>query len=181
MQKALLLSMMLALPAEAAIYRIIDAEGNVTFTDEEPKDGQNFERVELPPLSIVPAPAGTNVAPETIVSEEKNATSMIYGEFHILAPETASSIRENAGNLDVRLAIEPPLNTGAGHAVVLLMDGVPVAEGGGLNYQLTNVDRGTHVLRAEVRDPGGKLLTATEPVTFTLHRVSIRNPSRSRS
>jgi small-conductance mechanosensitive channel len=37
------------LPLSAEIYRHVDAEGNVTFTDEPPKGAQEVEEVVLPP------------------------------------------------------------------------------------------------------------------------------------
>ena len=41
-------------PVGAQVYKVVDEDGNVTFTDQAPADGS--KPVELPPISVIEAP-----------------------------------------------------------------------------------------------------------------------------
>src|ERR1041385_2329034 len=156
-----------AYAAQATVYRVIDAQGNITFTDEAPKPGEQYEKVDISPPNVVPMEVPTVV---TAPPPASNAASP-YRSFSITSPANDSAVRENAGNVDVSLNIAPALNAPGGHRVVVLMDGASVAQGSELNYRLLNVDRGTHELQAEVKNASGERIALTQPVTFTLQRI----------
>lgn len=162
-------------PAQAEVYRWVDEDGSVHFTDDPPPD-RKAEPVDLPPLPETEiAQPRRPLADEEEEGASEEETEPAYEQFAITQPKDDTSVRANDGDIVVVLALAPGLNTAAGHEVVLLMDGEPVAQGPQTNFALSNVDRGTHRLRAEVQ-ANGETLIATDPVTFTLHRHSILNP-----
>jgi hypothetical protein len=60
----------------------------------------------------------------------------------------------------------------AGDQVRLLLDGLPHGTSRGLEFTLSNVDRGTHTLAVEVIDSSGAVLLTGAPSTFHLLRYS---------
>ncbi len=154
----------------AEVYRWKDERGNLHFSDS-PPEAREFEKVEIPPVLSVPAYKLPQQATET--SPDKEVDSKTYKRFSIVHPEHDSAIRNNAGDLSVNIAMEPPLR--GNHSIVLFMDGNPVAEGRQRTFELNNLDRGTHTLYAEIRDSSGKTLITTDSIEFSLLRVSIVN------
>ena len=70
----------------------------------------------------------------------------------------------------------PPIQ---GDRLVLMFDGLRVENfpvGGGA-FQLTNLDRGTHTLQAQVQDSTGKVVCQSSTVSFTVLQPSVLNPA----
>lgn len=155
-------------PAQAEIYRYLDAEGNVTFSNQ-PPPGVKPEPVELGPVNTLGG-RGTSspTAPSTSDQAPEDAG---YEQFAITQPENDTAVRNNAGNITISLDLSPKLKPS--HEVYLYLDGVEVGHGAVTNFALTNVDRGTHQVHAEVKDAKGKVLAKTPSVTFTLQRVHV--------
>ena len=158
----------------AQVYRWTDEQGNLHFSDS-PPESRDFEEVDIPPVLSVPAFKAPEQSAETSLDNEPDPK--VYQRFRIIHPENDSAIRNNAGDLSVSLAMEPPLK--GNHSIVLFMDGISVAEGRQSTFQLNNVDRGTHTLHAEVRDSAGTTLLTTDPVEFSILRVSVLNKPAS--
>jgi hypothetical protein len=160
----------LTCPAQAEIYRYLDAEGNVTFSNQ-PPPGVKAQPVELAPVNTVgeggpsSSTAGATQAPGQAPEDAG------YESFAITQPEDGTAVRNNAGNITISVDISPELRPS--NEVYLYLDGVEVGHGAVTNLALTNVDRGTHQVHAEVKDGNGKTLAKTPSVTFTLQRVHV--------
>ena len=162
--------------AQAAVYRSVDEEGNVTFTDQ-PSKGS--ERVKIPSLPTFTPPPMPRFSPTPTVTEEANKA--IYEKFSIARPENDLAFWDNEGFVDVELLLEPGLQTGLGHKVVIYMVGEPATSPmDAMNFRFKDVDRGTHTLAAKVVDSDGKVLMNTGDVIFHLKRQSINFPNRNR-
>ncbi|MEQ8857052.1 MAG: DUF4124 domain-containing protein [Pseudomonadales bacterium] len=173
--------------AATKIYRTVDEDGNVVFTDVPPRNAEPETAVEVEtPNSFAPpdiASEGKSVAewlgndgdPEE--AEEGTVTS--YQSLRIASPANDEPLRDNAGNVSVSAAIEPAL--GAGHVMQLYLDGKLAETGTTTSFQLSNVDRGTHNIRIAVVDATGSTLISSEPTVFHLQRRSvILQPARSK-
>lgn len=176
MHKLLLLAAFLfALTASfataAAIYKSVDENGNVTFSDEPSPGAKKIEKKEIP---TVPS-----TAPEADFGDDEGeveeAATGRYESIAIVSPEHDTAIRENAGNLSVSVALEPAL--AATHEVVLFMDGQEAARSKSPVFQFSNVDRGTHTLTAAVVDSDGNVLIRSDTISFTLLRRSTQHPN----
>ncbi len=172
----LILATRLAAAADTA-YRWIDpSTGAMVFSDSPPPEGwpvRDLEQIELPQPRVVPAfrsPPEPEQSPERR-EPAQGSVSVPYRRVWIEYPPHDQSIRENAGNVTVRIGLQPP-QLRPGDAVVLYLDGQPMVRAGRLDIRLENLDRGTHKLQAVVVDPSGNVLVRSEPVTFTLHRYS---------
>ena len=159
-----------AASGHAEVYRWTDDQGNLHFSDSAP-ESDDFEKVKIPPVLSVPAFKVPQQATDKLPYSETDQIS--YHRFSIIQPEHDTAIRNNAGDLSVDIAMEPPLMDD--HSIVLFMDGNPVAEDQKTTFQLSNVDRGTHILHAEIRNGSGKTIKATDHIEFSILRVSVLN------
>jgi len=171
---------MLAASSQAAgsrIYKTVDEDGNVVFTDVPPKEGEKSQAVAVEtPNTFDPAPGTAETRDAWNIDQSADAEqtdSVGYQSAAIVSPSDDSSVRENAGNVSVVAELEPELQPG--HKVRLMLDGKPEQEGRQTAFMLLNVDRGTHSANIEVVDASGNVLIVSEPITFTLQRYSILN------
>jgi len=162
-----LLCLLTSPPLGAGIYKTIDEEGNVYYSDR-PTPGA--EKVELPPPTVYTPPklpaAGSPAA------SKQTDSKPAYESLRILSPKPDEAIRSNNGDLIVEWAVDPPLKRRQGHRLMLILDGQEVPATGG-RHQFKNLDRGTHTLSARILDRRGRVLAEAEPVTFHLLRISI--------
>lgn len=183
----LALGLTLSLSAGAeTIYRSTDAQGNVIFTDD---PGAGGEEVNLAPLTVVPAQApqveGLSVRGQGQASRPGDDAGpgqpfMPYDRFAIASPEHETTLPTGAaGNVQVRLGIRPALRED--HRVRLLLDGrVNQSAMHTDAFMLSNLNRGEHVLQAELLDASGAVRHRSTPVTLYVQRASVnlpRNPN----
>ncbi|WFM71109.1 DUF4124 domain-containing protein [Halomonas sp. CKK8] len=181
---ALGLSVSLAAQAET-IYRTTDAQGNVVFTDNPERGG---EKVDLKPLTVVPGRDETRAAGAPAVVDGGGSGSgggtaagpgqpfMPYDSFGILSPRQEETLPTGAaGNVQVTLGIQPDLRED--HRVRLLVDGqVSQTAMHTDTFMLNNLNRGEHVLQAELLDASGAVRHRTSPVTLYVQRASVNLP-----
>jgi hypothetical protein len=158
------------------VYKVIQPDGTVMFTDTPPADGSG-EEVDVQPLNTTPPLASpTEAFDDTPAAELEQG----YSEFRITSPGDDAAIRDNAGNVNVDLKINPSLR--AGDTIELTLDGQSIGGGRKTAITLTNMDRGTHSLQALVKNASGKVVARSNSVTFTLQRRSkILQPSPPRA
>ena len=169
----LLVFALLVAPVNAAVYKWTDSSGQVHYTDQWQEGSR---AVDLPEPSVyTPAPvpgatrspaAGAEVSPE---SE--------YEVFEVSAPAADETIRNNEGKVTVSLRLEPTLRES--DMIELFIDGNKIT--GELRspvVTLSNLNRGTHSVKARVIDASGKELISSESVTFHLRRESRLFPNR---
>jgi hypothetical protein len=172
----LLFGATLALAASSQIYRTVDENGNVVFTDIPPREGETGEQivVETPNLVIAEEALGPRegwvVEPEDEAEEQKFS----YRSLMVKSPVNDAPIRENAGNITIISSANPTLRQG--HTMRLMLDDQLVKEGSRAQFSLTNVDRGTHWVVMEIYDADGALLIRSEPSSFHMLRFAGGNP-----
>lgn len=145
------------------VYKVIQPDGTVEFTDS-PPPGEAAEQVDIPPLNTAEPP------PAPSPSASPTAAAQGYSEFRITRPGNGESIRDNAGNVDIDLSLKPTLRSG--DKIDVLLDGRSVGGGNKTAITLSEMDRGTHSVQALVKDPAGKVVARSNSVTFTLQRRS---------
>jgi hypothetical protein len=173
MRLTALLCMWLAMSAAGAaeVYRYVDPENGVEFSDT-PRPGA--ERIVIPESRRSPsAPSALNPGAPTS-SDVPDGTAAAYDSVLITAPSDEETVRDNAGNLLVSVSTSPGLQSDYGHRLQLLLDGAPVETGTASNFALSGVERGAHTLEARVLGASGEPLATSPPVTFYLHRASLK-------
>lgn len=163
-----------AVLAAGEIYKVVDKDGNVTYTDKKPS--ADAQPVQLPELSVIdtdiPVPEKSAAeAADQAKSAEPTPRELrkLYRDFRITQPQQEETFWGTANKVVVswgsKIAIMP------GMSVTLYVDGEPQqapAEGG---VTLT-LDRGEHKVYAELRDPRGRRVVTTETVTFFVKQHS---------
>jgi hypothetical protein len=164
-------------PASAQIYKVTDADGNVVFTDVPPPPDEQADTVELGSgntFDIKEALPTEPAATSWSSTDEDNSDDIPdarYEMLRVVSPANDAEVRENAGNVTVSLAINPDLRPG--NRLQLEMDGKVIRTTTTTRIDLTEVDRGSHVLRAHVIDDKERILISSEPSVFHLSRYSI--------
>lgn len=155
------------------IYRTVDEDGNVVFTDRPPSE--DAEPVELDPLTTVPAiETGTRPADEREEGDGEPAHPGYEG-LEIVYPTADEAIRHNGGQVPFRLRLRPEgVELDEAHSVEILLDGSVRGSGHSLTITVAPVDRGPHEVSARVVDAGGNVLAQSQTVNFFLLRHSIQ-------
>jgi hypothetical protein len=169
MNKWIISLLFVCLPVSAEIYRWIDNEGNVIYSDQ---PNPKAEQIELSPTTTY-SPTVT-AQPEISIIEETSEADLPVPpyELRIVSPGQNESIWVNSGNLTVSLIVEPTLDAERQDKIRLLLDGSEVGVQASTSFELTELSRGQHQLTAEVINQSGQTLTQATVVTFQLHRAS---------
>ena len=181
-----ILAAICAAPAYAAeIYRTVDKDGNVVFTDV--PTGDRSESVELQKTSeytpVVQPSANRNGANgerrRSLDDDEypEEEVEITYSSLAITSPEHDAFFRNNAGN--VRVAIQAVPALADAHQFELLLDGQRVQRSERNSITIPNVDRGTHTLAVRILGEAGDVLMESEPSTFHLGRISAITSQRA--
>ncbi|MEM7027243.1 MAG: DUF4124 domain-containing protein [Pseudomonadota bacterium] len=167
MKLTILILSMFSIPAFAeTVYKTVDEDGNVIFTDQ---PSAQAERIELQELQTIENPNPGNFRPPDKQSSS-NEPSSFYQAFSIIEPAADEGYRANSGNVSIKLSLEPGLRPG--HKVVIKMDGKEIASGASLSTSVSNVDRGTHTISATVVNRSGEtLMSATS--SFSVLRAAV--------
>ena len=147
------------------VYKVTDADGNVTFTDTPPlsSDGTIEEHSVHAPNSAKPTATPRGSAEPVEVEEP------IRYDTRIVAPADNTTIPMGPGNFAVQVALNPRL--ASSETLQLLLDGEPVGAPQRIaNWQLTNVYRGEHQLQVVRLDESGVQLDASPASTVYVMR-----------
>ncbi len=161
----LLLSCALTLPVAAEIYRWVDDQGNVEFSDV-PREGA--EKVEVGPTATITLPKLSDI--DTAPAQEDTVAAPPYEKLLITFPEHDSAFNTASGDVTVMMEVVPGLYPN--HSLRLTLDGSQSVTTKQNFHKFSNVDRGTHQLTLEIVDNSGVVL-AGPTVTFTVHRPSV--------
>ncbi len=153
------------------VYKKVNPDGTVEFTDQPSSDAEEVPVREVPSIKTKPAPSikfdsGQAQEPQTFP----------YEEVVIVSPKNAETIRDNAGNITLRGSVSPVLQQRLGHQLRWKMDGEVLAQQD-LTLTLTNVDRGTHTVQLEIVDGEGEVQASSKSITFHLRRFFIGTPA----
>jgi hypothetical protein len=169
---AIVLSAIVSSAQAASVYRHVDADGNVVYSDE-PQAGQ---RVELKPITVVdPDTPEARTSPDGPTQAPVSAID--YERFMISSPRDDQTLPTGqAGNVQVQLAIEPALQRG--DRVQLRVDGeVRQSPMHTSVFALSQLERGEHRLQAELVDAQGRVRLVTPAVTLHVQRASVNLPA----
>ncbi len=165
------------------IYKTVDAEGNVVYSDVAPSQRETDAELQVEKLNTFenPTPSEPAEALPVVVledDEESDAPEQApeYTNLRVISPSSDEGVRANDGNIALKAAIEPGLFRT--HQLRFYLDGNPVGTVRGSSMPLNNVDRGTHQAKVAVIDNSGNVLKESEIVTF--HVLRYFKPPASR-
>lgn len=161
--------------ALAEVYKTVDENGNVVYTDTPPEPGA--APMQLRELSVVPVPeyASKKKAEQSSGLKEGEVPDLAelrrgYRDFSLTSP-TQEQTFTGTGNVatiawNTRFELQP------GMQVLLHIDdqALPPTTAGVLNSP--PLDRGEHQVRAELVDARNRTIATSGPVTFFVHQNS---------
>ncbi len=164
---AFFLCLTLAVGAAQAgkLYKYTLSNGDVVYSDKAPPVDQG-EEITLEPLQGFKLPPAPPLKDSTAKKDE--AKPVGYEEFKVTSPTNDTTIRDHGGNVRVSLSLRPGLR--GGHSIEVMMDGKSIGSGNSTSVTLTEVNRGTHTVRASVMDSEGKEIARSNSVIFHLKR-----------
>ena len=172
----LLLSVLLLLAGQVAageIYKVVDKDGNVTFTDQPPGDGT--QPMDLPELSVVesatedsPPAAETEAAPVEQELTIRELRSM-YSDFKITQPQNEENFWGTANSVVISWDSNIPPTPEMSVRLVVNGETQLAPAAGGVTLTL---DRGEHTVYAELRNGRNRRIATTETVTFFVRQHS---------
>jgi hypothetical protein len=160
--------------AGAQIYKHVDEDGKITFTDQPPDDG-TATPVEIKPTNTTPPPSPSAYPQTTPEPDDDGADDSAY-TVTITSPEDQTIIPRGPGNLSVSASIKPAL--APSQKLQLLLDGSPRGEAQrNSSWALTNVFRGEHQLEVAVLDANGEQVAKSDGITIFVFRPSSNDRS----
>lgn len=147
--------------ASGDVYKWIDPNGIVSYGDH-PANGAQL--LQLPMWVPPPPPPSIPLVPPAI---KPIAPEFKYDRIIVQKPRHGEYVRHEGRGIAVAVAVRPPFQLDHGHAVRVLLDGVPQgSDNPELTGWLTRVERGRHILAAQVVDSEGRTLIESQPVSF---------------
>jgi len=159
--------------ALSQVYKVVDKDGNVTYTDTAPKNGG--KPMELQPLSVIEAPdyltPVSNADDPVEKGKSLRALRSKYKDFAITSPLQDESVFAQEQNVTVVWATKAPLV--AGMKVNFSIDGArqPATESNSIS--VPPLERGEHTVGASLLDANGKVIANAPSVTFFVKQPSI--------
>lgn len=158
--------------AAQTVYRTVDEDGRVTYTDRPPADNEAEAEAQLPHI---------NTAPETPTRTQNqrqgrdNAAEQptVRYDANILSPAPETSVPPGQRDLAITVALNQDLRDG--HFLAYYLNGELLAETRERQFVVQEITRGTHQIEVEVLSDDGSVLGSASPVTVYVHRVSVIN------
>lgn len=167
-----LLGLMVAAAAAADVYRWVDEDGVVHFSDT-PVDGA--EQVDVAEANRSTGARVFNEAPQAADDQggqqPEEQQPFQYETFTITSPKAEETLWNIEGVLNVSLSLGPPLQSG--HQIRVYLDGNSRMVNG-MRFSIDEVWRGVHNIQAEVLDETGKLMIRTPPTRFYVQQNTVR-------
>lgn len=158
--------MALAAAADQTVYRVIDAQGRVSYTDTPPKDGE-AEPVTLREINTQPAMESGKAAPTA-----KDTAAVPYTRVEIVSPANDTTVEPGQLNVVVQLQLEPALQ--AGHKIQFYLDDAPQGPAAVTTaITLGDLERGSRSIRAAVVDAQGAPVAQSNAVVIHVKRPSV--------
>lgn len=157
----------------AVVYKWVDADGVVHFSDQPAPGAEKMTTSGLPTRGILNQPP-----PPSGPSGQTPPKASILATMHLSitspAPDQTFS---GAEVVEPVLAVEPELQPGAGLVVSWTLNGAPVPEGDGTtHFSLPDLPRGTYTIAATITDTSTGTSKSADPVTFNVIRPSVLAP-----
>jgi len=173
MRTSILLIGLLALPAFASqtVWKWVDDKGVVHLSD---REIPGATKVEISTSKT--APASTPQYSGVMSHTPPVNTGASYRTFEISKPVNDQNFINTAGQVPVNIRLEPSVQPG--HRLILVLDGSDVTEfpRNVFQYDLKQVERGSHTVKGEIRDDRGTKLQESPSVVFHVRQESVAQP-----
>jgi len=164
-------------PTTAEVYKTVDEDGNVTYTDQPPKDGS--KPMELAPISVIEAPTyekatdSDNKGTDGEAGKEMSLRDLRkqYRDFAIVSPQSEESVWHPEQDTTIAWNVGNQLLDGM--QVTISVNGKTQPSTTERSIPVPGLDRGEHTITAVLKDAGNRTIATAEPVTFFVRRPNI--------
>jgi len=165
------LALLAANPLMAQVYKVVDEDGNVTYTDKPPPDGS--KPIKLAPISVIEAPTYEKAPDPAKKGEEGEELSLrdlrrLYRDFSIISPQPEESVWHPDGPVAVAWSVGNPLQEGM--QVTVYLDGKRQATTTDQIIPVAGLERGEHTVTAELKDAKNRKIATAAPIIFFIQR-----------
>lgn len=164
----LLISFLGVTTASAEVYKTVDKNGRITYTDVPPAHTE-AKPVELKTINSLPAPA---VLPQVAAASDVVAAPALPYHVQLLAPENGATLMPAQRSVELSVGLNQNLNDG--DVLAYKIDGTLLATSRDSVYTLVEPPRGEHKLTVEVLDADGNSLAQSDAVTLLVMRPFIK-------
>lgn len=164
---AIVPALLISISVHAELYKKVDEQGNITYSD---VPSGAAKPVQPPGLTTYGTPSQHKQSSSKAPVPTKPPATLNYTTLAIASPVNDEALRENSGTVAVSIKLEPPLDTQAGHKLVLVLDQKSAMTSQTVETALKDVERGLHNLKVQVADANGRVLKESAPINFQLHR-----------
>lgn len=169
----LLLTASLAVQAQNSVYKTVDKDGNVVFTDAPPASAGKAEKVDIQRVNTTPAVTKPEIKESAAVQAADPNLAPAEQDVQITTPANNETIPMGPGNFSVGVKVKPRLTLE--QSLQLFMDGVPYGDPQrNAFWEMLGVFRGEHTLTVGIMDSKGEISSMSDPVTVFVLRPSIR-------
>lgn len=173
----ILLINLLAVPSWAEVYKQVDENGNVIYTDIPKKKSEQPHKVA--PITTFEskkaAPRYKEGSSRRKATKNKEQGPSSY-TVAISTPQDNQSVRADDGKVTLQASVEPSL--ASNHELIFLVDGAEVAKGSSTQTVLENLDRGSHSVQVQIT-ANQQVISSSDTVTFYLQRGTVYDANHS--
>lgn len=169
-------------PVVAQIYKHIDEQGNVSYSDK-PAEDQSNEKVELSPINTTP---GMDL--EELAKKRLNTTAHFNADYRLSlhSPTTGSHLMAHQRDLSIAASFEVKLRSNSADqnkidtekqaateaaSIKIYLNGKLIPSDNG-KATVKEITRGEHKIQARLVDSSGKELAPAVNATVFVHRPS---------
>lgn len=165
MLAALFFMAMSSLALASPVYKSVDANGKVTYSDA--PTGKKIEPVDLPLINQTPS-----VSPQPYTPSQGNGPMEATFLVNITSPAQGAYVPPGQRDLTVSASISPALS--AGYVARLMHNGAPSGPPqASSTFTLLNIARGAHALRVVIFSPEGRAVASSPTVTVNVIRATV--------
>lgn len=186
MKKSILIALSLLLSSTGAIseekkkklYKWVDKQGNVHYSDEPQKGAKEVKIPELPTVKMKTPKLDSIDVGSNSNNREEPSLAVSYQSLSLASPTNEGVIRNNGQVVEMTAQITPPLQEG--HKLQFTLDGqTKSAEENELSVKFEKIEYGVHTAKVTVVDSTGFRLMTSEEVKFAL--LHIINPKKRKN
>ena len=149
------------------VYKYIDENGNLVFTDEPRKGAEELDVQPVPTVPAIPIPA-----PPPAKEKPKDFK---YNKIVIVSPEDQKNFINAVDPVVVQVALSPNLRDG--DKIQLLLNGEPKGTPiSSTQFTLDNLDRGAYAASVQILDKEGNEVGSSPSISFFIKRNSVLMP-----
>ena len=153
------------------VYKWVDENGVIHYSDQ---PHENAQKVQLKAPQTYTAPKTPAPSPRIPASDP---AAPVYQSCAISAP-TNDQVFTNTYEVTAGVLVQPAVRPGDTAVVTLDGQTVPGVPASGGQFTISPVDRGTHSIQMEVKDPSGATVCSSAAVTFHVQQPSLQSPTR---